>query len=66
MLKRPSSTRSRNIRCRRSSAAGWSQCAQDADNLGTHTMRYFIPVVALLLDPGAVLLLLAATSRRLG
>jgi hypothetical protein len=29
-------------------------------------MRYFVPVVALLLDPGAVLLLLAATSRRLG
>jgi hypothetical protein len=29
-------------------------------------MRYFIPAGALLLDPGAVLLLPAATSRRLG
>jgi len=29
-------------------------------------MRYFIPVVALLLDPGAVRPPLAATSRRLG
>jgi hypothetical protein len=27
------------------------------------TMRYFIPVVAMLLDPAAVLLLLAATHR---
>jgi hypothetical protein len=39
MLKRPSSTRSGSIRCRRTSAAGWSQYAQemqDADNLGSH------------------------------
>jgi hypothetical protein len=31
-----------------------------------HVMRWFILAVALLLDPAAVVLLLAATARRLG